>query len=93
MIPPPTDFIRDLQLWLKTRFDRSFKLAVELKHGKQNDGHSCGICTANMVAVAVFGVDLWTSKRSAIERAEWFSKLVKRHLNDVTTLDNFAQNC
>ena len=92
MIPPPTEFIKNLQLWLKSRFGGLFQLGAKLKHGKQNDGHSCGICTANTIAVAVLGEDIWTSKRSAVERVEWFSKLTTRHMNDVSTSDIVATN-
>jgi hypothetical protein len=91
MIPPPTEFIKNLQLWLQTRFGGPFRLGAKLKHRKQNDGHSCGICTANTIAAAVLGENIWTSKRSTIERAEWFSKLVTRHLNDVSTSDMISE--
>lgn len=92
MIPPSKAFIGDLQLWLKTQFDGPFIPAVNLKHGNQKDGHSCGLCTANTIAVAVFGDDIWTPERSTIERAEWFSKLVTRHLTPLSSTSTIQKS-
>jgi hypothetical protein len=76
--PEPKKFMRDVQSWLRSRFDGPFEdRGDSLVHGNQQDGFSCLICAANMATHVLFGDKLWTPSRRSIERIEWFLKLVR----------------
>lgn len=51
--------------------------------GKQLDGNSCAICVLNAIAHALLKTPLWHQSRAMSERADWFVKLAKRHLDEV----------
>lgn len=68
-----------LEGWLNARFGGGFQNRGDsLKHGEQRDTYSCLICAANTIAHAVFGDELWNSKRRGVDRVYWFLKFTGR---------------
>jgi len=52
----PVEIFKKLQWWLSDRFDGPFTdMGCSMEHGKQNDGISCAITTANMISHAALG--------------------------------------
>jgi len=83
----PKQFMKALKRWLESQFDGNWTdRKKSLKVGIQFDANSCGICAINCIAHAIFRDRLWEQKRAAIERAEWFAILAKRHMDDVRAL-------
>jgi hypothetical protein len=54
-----------------------------MKHGQQSDGHSCGICTSNMIAYRVQYDPLWSVSEAPYQRAMWFNRMVVEHTSSV----------
>ena len=78
-----------LQWWLSARFGGRFRdLDCAMEHGKQYDGHSCGICSPNMLAFHVQYDPLWTASQAPHHRARWFSRIVDAHNLTVCNQDN-----
>lgn len=85
-MPPPKVAIKQVQTWLKRRFGKEFKSTGDsLAHGDQEDFTDCGILMTNTAAHDMFDDTLWTYERKAIERANWFIRLSKAHIEDVRT--------
>lgn len=80
----PKEVVKKLQWWLKQRFKKEFAdCGDQLEHGLQDDGFSCGIITTNTAAHDIFNDQLWTPKRKAVERVQWFMTLCQKHMEDV----------
>ncbi|KAF7973318.1 hypothetical protein HWV62_15563 [Athelia sp. TMB] len=72
--------LNKVQWWLSARFEGPFKsTGCSLDHRVQLDGHSCGICSPNMIAHRVGYDPLWTPTQAPYERAKWFNRLVAAH--------------
>ncbi|KAJ6522433.1 hypothetical protein DFH09DRAFT_1421922 [Mycena vulgaris] len=78
MSTPPHKFIKDLKRWLNAEFGANeFTYQGDsLEHGDQKDGSSCSIITGNIVAVDVFGDEVWTQDHAAGARANCFMRLI-----------------
>jgi len=82
----PVEIFKKLQWWLSDRFDGPFTdMGCSMEHGKQNDGISCAITTANMISHAALGEPLWNVSRAIHERVIWFNKIVATHNKCVST--------
>ncbi|TFY54559.1 hypothetical protein EVJ58_g8792 [Rhodofomes roseus] len=80
----PQKAIKALQKWLQRNFGRKFNdLGNTLPHGQQKDTSSCGICTINTIAHALFGDGLFTHKTRHKLRVEYFNIAVRAY-NDHT---------
>ncbi|KAH6870856.1 hypothetical protein BKA70DRAFT_1578587 [Coprinopsis sp. MPI-PUGE-AT-0042] len=74
----PKEILKHVQAWSRERLHRSLKIrdSQPMGHARQKDIHSCGIITANTIAVAVFGDELWHAKTAELARIQWFSQAV-----------------
>ena len=75
---------RGLANWLKAVFGSAFKdLGSTFLIGRQEDGHSCGICVVNAIEHAMFGAPLFTDGDRYRLRVRYFVEAIKYLLNDV----------
>ena len=73
-----------LQTWLKAIFGTSFKNnGSTFKIGRQEDGHSCGICVINSLEHELFGTPLFTHKIRNTLRICYFIETMEFLLKDV----------
>lgn len=78
---------RGLENWLTTAFGASFKdLGNLLPIGRQEDGHSCGVCVINATEHAIFGVPLFTDKDRYALHVRYFIKVIGYLLDNVRVL-------
>ena len=76
---------RGLDRWTTTSFYHSFKnLGHSLPIGTQQDGISCGVCIMNALEHMLFNVPLFTHKRRNLLRVEYFMKITKLLLDQVS---------
>lgn len=76
--------LRGLENWLVTAFKVPFKdLGNTFPIGRQEDGHSCGICVINAIEHAMFGVPLFIDKNRYAFRVQYFVKAIKYLLDNV----------
>ncbi|KAH9841944.1 uncharacterized protein C8Q71DRAFT_885445 [Rhodofomes roseus] len=88
----PQKAIKALQKWLQRDFGRKFNdLGNTLPHGQQKDTSSCGICTINTIAHALFGDGLFTHKTRHKLRVEYFNIAVRAY-NDHTKTGPCSQS-
>ncbi|TFY61742.1 hypothetical protein EVJ58_g4317 [Rhodofomes roseus] len=88
----PQKAIKALQKWLQREFGRKFTdRGNTLLHGQQKDTSSCGICTINTIAHALFGDDLFTHKTRQKLRVEYFNIAVRAY-TDLTTAESQSHN-
>lgn len=84
--PKPIAVFEKLQWWLSARFGGPFRdLNCTLEHSRQFDGHSCGICTPNMIAHHVLYDLLWPALQAPYQRVIWFNCIVAAHKYSVST--------
>lgn len=77
--PPPKILIRDIQKWLRVRFDGPFRdLGSTLTNEKQKDSVSCIPYSANVLAHEIFGDTVWEPATRGIDRMRWFTILCKQ---------------
>lgn len=78
---------RGLENWLDAGFGAPYKdMGNTFLIGKQEDGHSCGICVVNAIEHGMFGVPLFTNKDRYALRVQYFVGVVKYLLDNVSVL-------
>jgi len=84
--PKPIAVFEKLQWWLSARFGGRFRdLNCAMEHGRQSDGHSCGICVPNMIAHRILYDPLGSVLQAPCQRAMWFNRVVAAHKSSVST--------
>jgi len=75
-----------LEKWLKAIFRVHFKdKGQTFEIGKQEDGHSCGICVVNSLEHELFGAALFTHSNRNVLRIHYFMEVTKFLLKEVRT--------
>lgn len=73
-----------LEKWLKAIFRFSFEdKGPTFAIGKQEDGHSCGICVINSLEHELFGTALFTHSSRNDLRIRYFTETVRFLLREV----------
>ncbi|KAH7867805.1 uncharacterized protein C8R40DRAFT_1061903 [Lentinula edodes] len=74
---PPRVVAEHIRSWIKLRYKINFSWVgkASVEHGIQEDGISCIPGTANMIAHAIWGDELWTIKERMLDRVRWFVNL------------------
>ena len=73
-----------LEKWLRAMFNIPFKVkGTTFAIGKQDDGHSCGICVINSLEHDLFGTVLFTYSNRNILRICYFTEAIKFLLKGV----------
>ena len=73
-----------LSKWLKAVFGTSFRDGGRtFAIGKQEDGHSCGICVINSIEHELFGTALFTHSSRNILRIHYFTEVIRFLLREV----------
>ena len=79
--------IRGLENWLGVVFEVPFKdVGNTFPIGRQEDGHSCGICIVNAIESAMFRVPLFTDKDCYALCVQYFVDAVEYLLDNASIL-------
>ena len=86
----PRQDLKQIQLglakWLKAIFGKNFKdEGSTFAIGKQEDGHSCGICVINSFEHELFGNALFEHSSRNLLRIRYFTESMKFLLTNVRT--------
>ncbi|KAF8814343.1 hypothetical protein BYT27DRAFT_7250099 [Phlegmacium glaucopus] len=90
-MPPPTDILKYIQLWLKKCFGGTYKnTGNSLSHGDQDNFTDCGILATNTATHDIFGDSLWNPNTKCLHRGHWFIKLSKAHIEYVNKSEKYT---
>lgn len=74
-----------IQAWLKKEFGKEFTNEGDnLRHGRQEDGFSCGVCLPNAIEYACFRDKLFVHVDRRLHRMKWFVWLGKAQADHVS---------
>jgi len=91
--PLPKHIYNALHSWLRPHVKSKFKEGSQvLGTTKQNDGHSCGVCSSNSCAHDAFGDALWTPDTKVFQHMTIFQDIVSAYEKQVSTSMNIDLN-
>ena len=89
-VAAPAKMMEAVGRWLNSQFNevRWKNKGNSLPIGVQFDSNSCGICSINAIAHAVFQDPVWRHGQRGLERVQWFVILAEHHLRKVCSKRN-----